>query len=157
MRREWQAIDGLLRASAQPAGAGADRVSVTVSNLVSLTDPPAEFREAASPCRNEGLWPVLVGDPGVCDTVLASPIILEDFPRVAEESPGDLYDLTEIDEILTLRILTMTEDKKEGMRRADERGRRLLERTESLTAEDLMRVHAAVRSLRTLPSEQDQQ
>ncbi len=189
-RREWQAIDGLLRASAQPAGAGADRVAVAVSNLtpmpgadelrreqatgfsmasahivlraeggrfVSLTDPPAAHSEAAAACRNDGVWPVLVGDPATCDTVLASPIILEDFPRVAEESPGDLYDSTEIDEILTLRILTMTEDEKEEIRRADERGRRILERTESLTAEDLMRLHGAVRSLRTFPPEQDGQ
>ena len=44
---------------------------------------------------------VLVGGVGLA--MLASPIILYDYPRVAPESPGDLFDSTEIDELLALR------------------------------------------------------
>ena len=121
--------------------------------FVSLADPPEPLREAAAACRNTGAWPVLVGDPARQDTVLASPIILEDFPRVAEESPGDLFDATEIDEILTLRILTMTDEEKAEMRRGDERARRLLERTEGLGPGDLARLHGTIRSLRPVPPE----
>ena len=52
--------------------------------------------------------------------MLSSPIILYDYPQIAPESPGDLFDGTEIDEILALRILTLTEDEKHEMRNADD-------------------------------------
>jgi hypothetical protein len=115
---------------------------------ISLTDPPEALALAASECRNVGLWPVLVGDPDDDDTVLASPIILEDHPRLAPESAGDLFDSTEIDEILSLRILTLTDEEKAEVRAADERARALLDRTESLNSDDLMRLHGTIRELR---------
>ena len=126
---------------------------VTGGRLLSQTDPPPEFREAAAGCHNVGTWPVLVGEAGASDTVLSSPIILEDHPRIAEESPGALFDSTEIDEILTLRILSLTEAEKAEMRATDERARQLLERTESLTGDDLMRMHGTIRSLRQAQGE----
>lgn len=116
--------------------------------FVSLLDPPAPWREAAAGCRNVGAWPVLVGEEGQTDTMLSAPIILYDYPQLAPESPGDLFDGTEIDEILTLRILTLTDDEKRTMAAVDERARALLARTEALGAEELMRLHGAVRSLR---------
>ncbi|HZV51444.1 MAG TPA: hypothetical protein VFD49_16965 [Candidatus Dormibacteraeota bacterium] len=116
--------------------------------FLSAADPPPELRAAADALPRRGWWPVLVGEPGTGDCLLLSPIILEDHPRVAEESPGDLFDATEIDELLTLRILTLSEAEKEELRRGDERARRLLERTESLTPTELMRLHGAVRELR---------
>ncbi len=81
--------------------------------------------------------------------MLASPIILYDYPQIAPESPGDLFDGTEIDEILTLRILSLTEAE---MSAVDDRARALLQRTAALTGDDLMRLHGTVRSLR--PSEE---
>lgn len=119
--------------------------------FVSLLDPPARWQVHAAACRNVGVWPVLAGEEGSADTVLASPIILYDYPRVAPESPGDLFDATEIDEILTLRILALTDDEKRELCAADERARRLLERTEALTGEQMLGLHGAVRSLRPLP------
>ncbi len=91
---------------------------------------------------------MLVGDPGSRDRVLCSPIILYDYPAVAPESPGDLFDGTEMDEMLTLRILTMTEDERSQAGALDARVRELLERTGELTEEKLARLHGAVRSLR---------
>jgi hypothetical protein len=114
---------------------------------LSLADPPADAAEAAAGCRNIGLWPVLAGEAGASDTVLASPIILEDHPQVAPESSGDLFDATEIDEILSLRILALTDDEKAEMRAADGRSRALLDRTEALTGEDLMRMHGTIRAI----------
>ena len=93
--------------------------------FVSLTDPPEIFREATAACRNIGVWPVLVGRPGEQDTMLASPIILYDYPQIAPESPGDLFDGTEIDEILTFRIMTLTEEEKAMAAATDDRTRRL--------------------------------
>ena len=39
----------------------------------------------------------LVGEIGAMDAILASPIILYDYPQIAPESPGDLFDGGEID------------------------------------------------------------
>jgi hypothetical protein len=117
-------------------------------SFVSLSDPPEHLGEAARGCQNVGVWPVLVGEPGSRDTVLASPIILEDHPQVAPESPMDLFDATEIDEILTLRILTLSDEEKKELRKGDERGRRILERAEALTPDEMMRLHGTVRRLR---------
>ena len=91
---------------------------------LSLADPPPAAVDAAAGCRNTGLWPVLVGEPGV---VGHRPCVA-DHPRgpseVAPESSGDLFDATEIDEILSLRILALTDDEKAEMRAADSRAAR---------------------------------
>jgi hydrogenase maturation protease len=116
--------------------------------FVSLADPPEQWREAAGSCRNIGTWPVLVGDDGDRDTMLSSPIILYDYPKVAPESPGDLFDATEIDEILTLRILTLTDEEKRAAAALDPRCKELLARTESLAREQLMGLHGTFRGLR---------
>jgi hypothetical protein len=115
--------------------------------FLSAIDPPEAFRASASACRNRGSWPVLVGPAGACDTILASPIILEDYPRIAPESPGDLFDATEIDEILSLRILALTDEERRQMGAADPRARALLERTEALGPAGLMKLHGAFREL----------
>ena len=75
-------------------------LNILDGEFVSLTDPPEDLRHAAAACRNVGCWPVLVGNDGDADAVLSSPIILPDYPQIAPESPGDLFDGTEIDEIL---------------------------------------------------------
>jgi hydrogenase maturation protease len=120
---------------------------------LSLLDPPAEAREQMRSCQQVGLWPVLVGEPGDRDALLASPIILYDYPEIAPESAGDFCDGTEIDEMLALRILTMTDKEKQEMREGDEHAKRMLERTESLSEEHLMRLHGVLRGLRPLNDE----
>ena len=123
---------------------------LTVSNgeFVSLLDPPEAFRESASSCNNIGTYPVLVGEEGAHDCMLSSPIILYDYPQIAPESAGNLFDGTEIDEILTLRIMTLTEEEKREMRGADERARQILERTELLPMEQLMKMHGAMKGVK---------
>jgi hydrogenase maturation protease len=123
-------------------------LGVRRGEFVSLLDPPEALREAAAGCRNIGAWPALVGEEGERDCLLAAPIILYDYPQVAPESAGDFYDGTEIDELLTLRVMTMTDQEKQEMRLVDERARQILERTETLSPERLMKLHGAVRSLR---------
>ena len=123
--------------------------------FISLMDPPSALREFAQSCHNEGTWPVLVGAEETADrsTMLSSPIILYDYPKIAPESPGELFDGTEIDEILTLRVLTMTDEEKREMSQSDERARQILERTESLSEEHLWKLHGAVRELRSFDSD----
>jgi hypothetical protein len=123
-------------------------LGVEGGTFVSLLDPPASLREAAAACGNAGLWPVLGGPEGRADTLLCSPIILYDHPAIAPESPNDLFDGTEIDEILSLRILTMTDEEKREMAETDERTRALLDRIESLSAEQLMDLHGTLREVR---------
>ncbi|HYO15278.1 MAG TPA: hypothetical protein VE685_18940 [Thermoanaerobaculia bacterium] len=120
-------------------------LGVRGGELVSLLDPPPPLRAAAEDCRNLGVWPVLVGARGQRDTVLCSPIILDDYPAVAPESPGDSFDGTEIDELLTLSILALSADERRRMAAADERTRALLERTEALRPEQLQRLHGRLR------------
>ncbi len=121
--------------------------------FVSLMDPPECWRQQAAACRNVGTWPVLVGEEGQRDLMLSSPIILYDYPQVAPESPGDLFDGTEIDEILTLRIMALTGAEKAAMAAVDERAAALLSRTESLARAQLLGLHGTVRGLRTLGQE----
>jgi hypothetical protein len=173
--RSWRSLAGELEIDARRLEDGLFRLGVRISNttpfegrdreqairqsfcsthtvlrveggaFVSLTDPPDELHEAAAACRNAGTWPVLVGAEGERHTLLSSPIILPDYPQIAPESPGDLFDSGEIDQLLTLSILTLTDEERRQMREADPRAREILERTESLSEEELMRLHGAVR------------
>lgn len=110
---------------------------------VSMVDPPEAARSAVSDCRNEGTFPVLVGD-GV---VLSSPIILPDHPSVAPESAGDFFDSTEIDELLALRVLTLGDDERSEARGTDERAAAILDRVDAMTASSWSRLHGVVRSV----------
>lgn len=130
-------------------------LGVECGEFVSLLDPPDPLRDLAAGCCNVGTWPVLVGDVGDVDTMLSSPIILYDYPRIAPESPGDLFDATEIDEILSLRILTLTDEEKRTMAALDDRGRALLERTEALAREQLLGLHGTFREFRPFAGEAD--
>ena len=129
-------------------------LAVEDGEFVSLLDPPASFKEFVSECNNIGTWPVLAGEEGRRDTVLSSPIILYDYPQIAPESPGNLFDGTEIDEILALRILTLTEDEKHEMCNADAYARQILERTESMPMEHFMKLHGVLRGLRPSGAEE---
>jgi hydrogenase maturation protease len=122
-------------------------------SFLSAIDPPEELRTLAASCKNVGTWPVLVGTEGERDTMLSSPIILYDYPQIAPESAGDLFDGTEIDEILSLRIMTLTDEEKREMRDSDERARQILERTDALPAEQWAKLHGALRGLR--PTKED--
>jgi hypothetical protein len=115
--------------------------------FVSSQDPPPHAREAVAACRSERLWPVLVGRPGSRGTVLAAPIILYDHPQLAPESPGDFFDATEIDELLTLRVMTLTDEEKREARATDPRAAAIIDRADALPPEVLERLHGAVRSV----------
>ena len=116
--------------------------------FLSLLDPPEWAKPAAEACQNLHTWPVLIGDEGRRDAMLSSPIILYDHPTIAPESPGDLFDATEIDEILTLRTMALTEDEKREARATDERAAAIIDRVDNMPPELLERLHGAVRYLK---------
>ncbi|MGI8681539.1 MAG: hypothetical protein ACR2JO_05305 [Mycobacteriales bacterium] len=113
--------------------------------FVSLLEPPDAARAAAEACDNSRCWPVLIGDEGRRDVVLASPIILYDYPAVAPESAGELFDSTEIDEILTLRVMTLTDEEKLAARATDPRAGAIIDRCDSMPPEVLDRLHGTLR------------
>jgi hypothetical protein len=123
-------------------------ISVSGGEFISMTDPPIWAQPAVAGCQNEGGWPVLADPDGGRQVVLSSPIILYDHPELAAESPGELYDGTEIDEILTLRTLALSDAEKAEARATDPRAAALLDRVESMDAETMARLHGTIRSLR---------
>jgi hydrogenase maturation protease len=125
-------------------------LSVCGGEFVSAIDSPPAYREESTTLRNDGTWPVLVGEEGERQMVLSSPIILYDYPQVAPESVGDWFDATEIDEMLDLRTRTLTDAEKTVMRSVDEHARRLLERTERTETTDLASLHGTLRGLRRI-------
>ena len=143
-----------------PEGRGADReaalphslvathllMALSAGSFLSMTDPPEWAKGAVAACRNLHTWPVLAGEPGRADLVLSSPIILEDHPAIAPESPGALYDATEIDEILALRTAALTDEEKREARGTDERAAAVIELADSMPPEVLERLHGAVRA-----------
>jgi hypothetical protein len=121
-------------------------LQTTDGSFVSLLDPPPENEVAAKDCRQSRCWPVLAGAPGETDVMLASPIILYDYPAVAPESAGALFDSTEIDEILTLRVMTLTDDEKAAARATDPAAAAIIDRCDAMTPQTLARLHGALRS-----------
>jgi hypothetical protein len=127
-------------------------VAVTDGEFISLLDPPEWAKLAVEACRNERTWPVMIGEAGRRDVLLISPIILYDYPTIAPESPGELFDGTEIDEILTLRTMTLTDEEKAEARATDEKARKLMDRIDSMPPEMLDKLHGAIRYLGETPA-----
>ncbi|WP_030801336.1 hypothetical protein [Streptomyces sp. NRRL S-337] len=123
-------------------------LGLSAGRFLSLTDPPEWARSAVASCRNEHTWPVLAGELDRADVVLSSPIILEDHPAVAPESPGALYDALEIDEILALRTAALTDQEKREARGTDPRAADVIALADTMPPEVLERLHGAVRALR---------
>jgi hypothetical protein len=172
--RRRQPLSALVTVSTRSAGGGLLRLGVGVGNVtpsplddrdtatagsflgahlilvadgatfLSQTDPPDRAREAAADCVQHRCWPVLAGT----GAVLASPIILYDHPEVASESAGGLFDSTEIDEILTLRVMTLTDEEKAAARATDPHAAAIIDRCDRLTAADLQRLHGTLRDPR---------
>jgi len=115
------------------------------ARFVSLLEPPESAAAAAARCTSRRCFPVLVGPAGSTDIVMGSPIILYDYPEIAEQSAGALFDSTEIDEILTLRVMTMTDAEKAEARATDPRAAEIIDRCDQMTPETLQDLHGVLR------------
>jgi hypothetical protein len=124
--------------------------------FISLLEPPEWARPAVETCVNLHTFPVLADPHGGRDVLLSSPIILYDHPQIAPESAGDMYDSTEIDEILTLRTMALTDDEKREARATDARAAGVIARADHLPPEMLDRLHGTVRYLRGVTGEEDE-
>jgi hypothetical protein len=125
-------------------------LAVHHGHFLSLIDFPEFAAGAVASCVNEGTWPVLIGDEGERSVILSSPNTLYDYPQIAPESAGDMFDSTEIDEILALRVLTLTDEEKHEARGTDERAAAIIDRVDAMPPELFDKLHGAVRYLRTV-------
>ena len=125
-------------------------IGVLGGAFISMTDPPEWASAEVQACENIGCWPVLAGADGGRQVMLSTPIILYDHPELAPESPGDLYDGTEIDEILSLRTLALSDAEKQEARATDPRAAALIDRVEALGPDDFNRMHGTIRSPRVV-------
>lgn len=123
-------------------------LAVDDAAFMSLLEPPEHAAQAVAGCSNDGTFPVMIGSDETNDVMLSSPIILYDFPAVAPESAGDFCDSTEIDEILALRVMTLTDEEKAEARGTDARAAAIIDRCDDMPDEIWTRLHGAVRSLR---------
>ncbi|MCX5042151.1 hypothetical protein OG921_02960 [Aldersonia sp. NBC_00410] len=118
---------------------------IAEGDFVSLLEPPPEAESAVAACTQHRCFPVLAGKPGDHDLLLISPIILYDHPEVAEQSEGALFDATEIDEILTLRVMTMTDEEKAQARATDPRAAAIIDQCDAMTPEAMQGLHGTLR------------
>jgi hypothetical protein len=155
--------DGLLRISLSARNTGApaankdDAIATSMigthfivhadgGEFVSLIEPPGSAVDAVARCHHHRCFPVLAGPPGEYDLMLVSPIILYDHPEIAEQSEGALYDSTEIDEILTLRVMTMTDEEKAQARATDPLAAQIIDRCDSMSPEAMLNLHGVLRN-----------
>jgi hypothetical protein len=122
-------------------------IRVTGGAFLSMTDPPEWASPQVAACQNTGCWPVLAGEENSRQVMLAAPMILPDYPQVASESPGELYDGTEIDEILTLRTLALSPEEKEAARATDPRAAALIDRVDAMDAPTMAQLHGTIRAM----------
>jgi hypothetical protein len=113
--------------------------------FVSMTDPPGGAAEVVAGCEQHRCWPVLAGPEGDQTLLLVSPIILYDHPELAPESAGALFDSTEIDEILTLRVMTLTDEEKAAARATDPRSAEIIDRCDAMSPEAMQQLHGVLR------------
>ncbi|MBU8813076.1 hypothetical protein KL953_29795 [Mycolicibacterium goodii] len=116
--------------------------------FVSLLEPEESAAEAVSRCRRHRCFPVLAGPAGGRNLMLVSPIILYDYPQIADQSTGALYDSCEIDEILTLRVMAMTDEEKMLARATDPLAAQIIDRCDSMSAEAMLNLHGVCRDSR---------
>lgn len=173
--RHQEAITGEIEVRAEVAGNGAHLVHVEVRNttgwaggdrdaanlrslvgahvlgavdrglFVSTLEPPDGHADAVARCTPHRLWPVLVGATERASLVLASPVILYDQPEIAPESGASFYDGLEIDEMLSLRVMTMTEAEKTEARETDERAAAIIDRCDQMSPAALQQLHGVLR------------
>jgi hypothetical protein len=119
---------------------------VVGGEFISLLEPPDSAAGSVSRLIQHRCFPVLAGRPGERDLLLISPIILYDHPEIAEQSEGALYDSTEIDEILTLRVMTMTDEEKAQARATDPLAAAIIDRCDSMSPEAMQQLHGILRN-----------
>jgi len=120
-------------------------LAIEGGRFLSVLDPPIYAAAATTRLLNAQTFPVLAGDDADlqrASLVLSSPIILYDFPAVGAQTDTDAFDATEIDELLTLSVLSLSDDERAEARATDPRARAIVDRAHSFGPEAIARIHA---------------
>ena len=126
------------------------RISLRVENLTSappdlqlalLSTHPVLYGPFRSPLdvvhHSVNTYPVLV-EGGL----LGAAIALPDYPQIAPESRGSLFDSTEIEEALLLHVKTLTDSERESI--TDPRVLEMISRADTVTPEQITALHGRV-------------
>ena len=166
--RHWHALEGMLDVAGRMTGVDRWRIRVELTNVsrwkgerredallhtfaaahvvVAVRDGAfLSTRDPENGQQCDGLWPVLVGTPPDRSTILAAPIILDEYPSVSPESPGDTFDGCEIDALLAHSLRALSDKEKDEIRHGDPRAKAILDRAESLPPEILVRLYGTFR------------
>jgi hypothetical protein len=127
-------------------------MEVDGASFVSLLDPPQWAKGFVASCDNDGVFPVLAGPDDQSSVVLSSPIILYDHAQLAPQSETTFFDALEIDELLSLRTMTLSEEEKREVRGTDPRAAALLDEVDHMPDELWERLHGTVSYLDTMTS-----
>ena len=93
-------------------------------------------------CENVNTWPVLASPDD--DAVLGAAYMLPDHPQVAEQSKGDLFDNTEIEEALLLHVHALSDAEREEIAGGDPAVREMVERAGSTTPDEILSLHGVM-------------
>jgi hypothetical protein len=116
------------------------------ASFLSAANPPADMVDATAQLEQHRCWPVLAGPATQSEILLVTPIIVEDHAEVAPQSAGALFDSTEIDEILTLRVMTLTDEEKAEARATDPKAAEIIDRCDQMTPQQLQDLHGILRN-----------
>jgi hypothetical protein len=113
--------------------------------FLSPIDPPDYAEAATETLANRCPWPILMGSGKVdaqrSPIAMSTPIVLGDFPELGKKTEADAFDGTEIDELLTLSVLSLSDAERAEARATDPRARAIVDRAERFGADDIARLH----------------
>jgi hypothetical protein len=112
-------------------------LAIDPGRFVSSVDPPERARALVDPADNIRTWPVLVG----ASTMLSCPVILYDQPALAPEVDSRSCDSLEIEELLALRVATLTPAERREAATTDPVAAALVARHANVDAETQWALH----------------
>ncbi|MEP6950700.1 MAG: hypothetical protein ABI863_15550 [Ginsengibacter sp.] len=112
--------------------------------FISHQNPGEKWEETISGCENINTWPILIDESNT--TLLSSPIILYDYPRINPQSLGDLFDSTEIEEALLLHVAVLSDEEKQQIARGDEKLQAMLTRVSQVTPKEMINFHSGLKN-----------
>ena len=107
--------------------------------FISLQNPGEKWERIIEQCKNKGTWPILIDENNT--TLLSSPIIVYDYPKINPKSKGDLFDSLEIEEALMLHFTVMSDEEKQKIAQSDEKLRSMLNKVSQVTPDEIISLH----------------
>jgi hypothetical protein len=120
-------------------------LTTTKGMFISSQNPPYDFSSAIAQCKNVGVWPILIDEDNT--TLLCSPIIVYDHPKIHPQSKTDLFDSTEIEEALMLHFATMSDEEKNNISNSDEKLRAMFDKISKIRPEELINLHGKMNEI----------